>query len=164
LGNTANLSGSSEMAERTNSQKRKILRRALDAQGDPDAETALTKDGIVVGEEIEMPGPEFLALLDENDDEGPDSITVTVYRDETPIGDREDIEGPLLEFVESEGLGKWTGSGGGNIGGRRFCDVTLAVHDLGVALSKLRTELLRLGAGPATELDCSDGTASKLIQ
>lgn len=140
-------------------RKRSILRSAEQAQGDPEREAELARQGISIGEPEALTREDFLAFLEEADGEGADTPTVdvTVYLDDTPGRDRAEIEDALADALEERGLGEWVGSGQGDIGGRAFFDVTFAVEDPEAAVAFLQEQLRRLGAGSSTRLATSGG-------
>lgn len=143
------------------SRIRTILRQAERALDDPAAARALAEEGISVGDFEEVDKEAFLADLDEDAEASP-SVDITVYFDETPVKDREEIEGPLSEYVESSGLGAWVGSGEGSVAERRFFDIAYTVHDLSQAIPLIKRRLQELGSGPGTQIEASDGTVQDL--
>lgn len=144
------------------SDKRKILRRAERAFEDENARERLAEEGIYVGNTKEVDPEEFLEWLESEPDDGRPSVTVTLYFDQTPVGDRSEIEEPLSTFVERKHLGEWIGSGQGSIGERTFFDVTFVVDDLSRAISALQSKLRELGVGRNTEISASDGSGHQV--
>jgi hypothetical protein len=142
----------------TGKLRRLLLRKAEAVFDDPKAKDRLAEEGIHFGERHVLSPEERAALLEESD--GPDepSVTVVCYFADTPVKDRGVVEDPLTDHLEQSGLGTWLGSGQGNIGGKGdFFDVAFAVPDIDAAVPVIQAKLRELGAGPRTELCCSDG-------
>ena len=104
-----------------------------------------------------MTRAEFLAQIDEAGASEQLSVTVSVYFADTEFSDLTDFEDSLSDFVETEGIGEWIGSGKGDLGEGAFFDVTYLVQSIPDAVQRLRLRLKELGAGSRTQLEASDG-------
>jgi hypothetical protein len=114
---------------------RKILMTAERAFGDAATERAAAAEGIILGETVEMTGPELLAMLD-NDEPVRPRVLVTVH--EEPSVYRATVEDAFCAFVEGAGIGAWTGGGEGAIDDVAFFDVIFEVEDHEAGAAKVR--------------------------
>lgn len=142
--------------KKDSSKLRDILRRAERAEDDPEARKRLEDEGIYTGEYELVSKAELLEGLNEDDPDRLPSVDITVYLDETPVIDRDEIEDPLSVYIEESGIGEWIGSGEGIINDRACFDIAYSVHDLATAIPLIQRKLRELGAGPNTELSASD--------
>ena len=137
--------------------KQQALRLAEKAASDPQAAAELAEQGFTLGEAQELSGAEFLALLDNSNETGPPSVTITVYLSDSAGAERYAFEDSLSEVLEEHGLGEWVGGGQGNIGGDPFFDMTYAVNEIAAAIPLIHQRLKLLGAGSKARITTSDG-------
>jgi hypothetical protein len=143
-------------------QLRTTLRNAETSVRTRSRTDELSQTGVTLGAPQELTGPEFLALLEEDDDcHTRPTIGVTVDYDDSSPYTRPDVEDALAEYLEAAALGEWMGGGQGSIGQRRFFDMTFAVTDLAVAAPAILVKLRELGVAPNAVLTTSDGVRIK---
>lgn len=137
---------------------RDLLRKARRAFGKPDERETLRAEGIVVGEAIRITPEQLMADLEAVEDDDRPYVLVTIAVKPGESARRDELEDLLTEYVESSGIGSWSGGGDGSAGDQEFFDVSFTVENVKEAAAAIWNKLAELGVQDDATISASDGT------